>query len=806
MGRRVGILIGLAGIVSSFVPGIANAADRTPEPLVERVRTALHRGEEFLRGKERNQGNWENANGLNVVANGKTGGTTCLAVLALLNCGVRPDDPVVQRGLEWLRKLELHDTYVVGLQTMVFADVGDPRDLPRIQRNVDWLIKARVFHDDTLLGWGYGADYTSTDYSNSQYALLGLYAGKQAGATIDQTVWDSIFRFYVDTQIGAKFNRPRDEWGGWIYSFQYGGFPPTLTMTIAGLCGVAIAGQELNAGRHKLNPDGSDPQCGIYPENDPIRKALEWLGEGEAPAGNRFRFQVPGHTFYNIYGIERAGRLTGRRFLAGHDWYREGCELLVGMQHDDGSWFQAGNVDSAMAVSTSFALLFLSKGRTPILISKFAHDPNDDWNNKHHDARHLAEFASKELFKRQPLAWQVYDSRSLPSLNRVQLREEIGTLLQSPILYMNGHEAPRLTPIQKQILRGYLDEGGFLMAEACCGRPEFAAGFRDLMKDLFPDTPLARLRPDHPIWTAHFAVNPGFVPLEGIEQGCKTIVVFSPKPLAGYWEIGDKKVSGTFSAPETVPDTFLQAFRLAGNIIAYATGMEMPKPRLTKPEVLDDREDRQVPRGFLKVAQLKHEGDWEPAPRAMTNLMQFMRTEYKLDVALQKDDLPIGSPDIYQYKFLYMHGRKAFEVSADQLENLRANLKTGALLLADACCGKPEFDRAFRTFAKQLFPDAKLEQIPPDDPLFGADINGRPITVVRLRKERSDGNGAEAEFHDGRPTQLEGIKVNGRWAVIYSRYDIGCALEKHASSDCKGYDHESALHLGAAAVLYSLKK
>ena len=49
---------------------------------------------------------------------------------------------------------------------------------------------------------------------------------------------------------------------------------------------------------------------------------------------------------------------------------------------------------------------------------------------------------------------------------------------------------------------------------------------------------------------------------------------------------------------------------------------------------------------------------------------------------------------------------------------------------------------------------------------------------------------------------LEGVKIGGRWAVIYSKYDIGCALEKHQSADCLGYTHESALCLGRAAVLY----
>ena len=63
----------------------------------------------------------------------------------------------------------------------------------------------------------------------------------------------------------------------------------------------------------------------------------------------------------------------------------------------------------------------------------------------------------------------------------------------------------------------------------------------------------------------------------------------------------------------------------------------------------------------------------------------------------------------------------------------------------------------------------------------------------------------KAEFRNMAPA-LEGIKINGRWAVIYSRYDIGCALEKHQSTDCLGHDHDSAIKLGSAAVLYALKR
>jgi hypothetical protein len=52
--------------------------------------------------------------------------------------------------------------------------------------------------------------------------------------------------------------------------------------------------------------------------------------------------------------------------------------------------------------------------------------------------------------------------------------------------------------------------------------------------------------------------------------------------------------------------------------------------------------------------------------------------------------------------------------------------------------------------------------------------------------------------------ELEGIKVGDRYAVIFSRYDISCALEKHESIECPGYTREDAARLGLNVVLYAL--
>ena len=118
-----------------------------------------------------------------------------------------------------------------------------------------------------------------------------------------------------------------------------------------------------------------------------------------------------------------------------------------------------------------------------------------------------------------------------------------------------------------------------------------------------------------------------------------------------------------------------------------------------------------------------------------------------------------------------MHGKGKFTTDEGEMPNMKAHLDSGATLLADACCGAEAFDAAFREFAKKLYPDQKLEVIPADDLLYSEKLNGRAITKLRCRTEKAD-KSPEATFKDV-PPMLEGIKVDGRWAVIYSRYDIG---------------------------------
>jgi hypothetical protein len=146
-------------------------------------------------------------------------------------------------------------------------------------------------------------------------------------------------------------------------------------------------------------------------------------------------------------------------------------------------------------------------------------------------------------------------------------------LLGAPILFFNGHKAPEFSPVERKTLRDYLDQGGFLFAEACCAARDFDQGFRRLMEQVFPEdgSPLRPLPESHPIWRARNLLPPAIHPLWGIRRGARTLVVYSPEDLSCYWN----QIKHSPSNPAVI-----RAIKIGQNVIDYATEREVPPDKL----------------------------------------------------------------------------------------------------------------------------------------------------------------------------------------------------------------------------------
>ena len=257
-------------------------------------------------------------------------------------------------------------------------------------------------------------------------------------------------------------------------------------MTCAGISSLIIIQENLADIGAEFAGDRANC-CGNDPQMEPVEKAIAWLARHFSVMANPMGYQRGNRNqLYYLYGMERTGRLAGRRFFGPHDWYRDGAKQLISQQNRrDGYWRTGGHGEDNERIGTSFALLFLSKGKRPVAIGKYKYGEEQNWD-LHPKGVHYLTRRLEEQWK-QKLNWQTVASD----------QATVDDLLEAPVLFISGQQQLPLSPAQKENLKKYLDNGGFLFAEACqgegCDGGEFDRAFRTLMTELFPDSELAPL-------------------------------------------------------------------------------------------------------------------------------------------------------------------------------------------------------------------------------------------------------------------------------------------------------------------------
>jgi RNA polymerase sigma factor (sigma-70 family) len=518
----------------------------------EQAARAMRDGVQFLKGLQRDSGSWDE-----VEQETRTGATS-LVTLALLAAGEKPDSPTVEKALAYLRAFgpgDLRSTYAISLQTQVFAAARPERDRALIAANVDWLERAQIKPGDlesTPGAWTYSIAVQPGrlgDNSNSQFALLGLFAASEAGVPVSPSVWESAHAYWARTQKAD---------GSWAYTRNSA--ISTASMTCAGVSSLIISGIRRAEGEETLT-DNVIQNCGRVARDRNLQAGIYWLTshfrvDQNFGGGEQWRL-------YYFDGLERAGRLAGIRFFGQHDWYRSGALELVLEQNKPGGFWQGALFEQNKVLATSFALLFLANGRTPVLINKLRHSSADDWDNDPNDVRNIVSAVARDW--KHPLTWQTVDAQ----------QATVPDLLEAPILFINGHRAPEFTIAQQQHLREYAERGGVILAEACCGSADFDTGFRKLIRAMFPAKAdeLRPLREDHPIWRAKHRLSSEIRPLFGVHRGGRTLVIYSAKDLSCYWNQSLRSPSNPAVAT---------AVKIGQNIIDHVTQRTLPPDKLSE--------------------------------------------------------------------------------------------------------------------------------------------------------------------------------------------------------------------------------
>ena len=381
-------------VTSSLVGGVdAQGVDDRPErrvadaELQRELNTAISAGVDYLKGAQNEDGSWTYQRAAEAVGRQRqagegadddyTGGLTALALYALAASGVPASDPAIARGVEWteenLRPFSTEGTvgtYSASLLILALTRIDAKEHRRRIHKLATRLVSGQLPNGM----WTYLLSRKTTaspaagggrrqgspamgDNSNSQFAVLGLWAAKVLTRfPVPQKTW---------TRVRKLYERAQHEDGRWAYTeattaqgarvMRPGMTAVRPTMTAAGLVSYVCATAALRGGAKGLAK---------AQEEEVAKRGLKAFRDG-AGGWNYL-------DYYLVYSIERVGTMLG---VPAAEWYEEGATMLVDQQRRDGRWSarsgrqgrgrrEAGGSrhgDQANAYETSLALLFLSR-------------------------------------------------------------------------------------------------------------------------------------------------------------------------------------------------------------------------------------------------------------------------------------------------------------------------------------------------------------------------------------------------------------------------------------------------------------
>ena len=690
-----------------------------------------------------------------------------MAMVVLAYAGEDPmKNPKMKEALKVLLELDLTHTYTLGFRVIALAELCRRAD----DRNFKSTLRKVIEHDVEQLiaiqrkdngGWSYDqrSGAWSWDFSNTQLAVLALGEAVKVGVEVPAEPFQKVLQLYLQEQLDD---------GGWNYgnkSINWGKIPAYGSMTAAATASLFIIRDVLNPGQGCPCRSGQSGGRRDKAIQKSITGGVNWLGQYFTPKENARG--GPMRPYYWLYAAERVGMHTGFKYFGEHDWYQEGAKRILETGRSN-AW---GTFDK-----TSFALLFLIKGRGPILMNKLMYD--GPWDLHPYDAANLADYVTG--IKEQRFNWQV-----------IHLGIPVEEMHDAPILYITAEEAIAFTDADKKKLREFTDTGGTLMLEASCGNKAADAFWRTLCREVWPEWELTFISPEHPIWTADLELGGRTLPpLHGISDGLRTFVFYSALDISCQWH------TKAIARNENV-------FQLGTNLYAYATDRARIRTRFHRPRPgvgpkYAEQKPAPAASGDLKIARLKLGSGWQLNERYHPWAMLAADLKEVGGPALA-EVAPVDGPEQARgaADALYLCGRGEMTPADTTLAALKAYLSQGGFLIAEAALGDAAYDRSFRDMAQKM--GLSFVECDPEHPLLSGDFGaaGRGYAIGKVEFTHAL---RERQIGASRPTLIE-LRLGDRVVGVYSPVDMMFAQTGCAAFGSRGYSAPDARALAVNVAL-----
>ena len=748
-------------------PAAPPKAKPKPKPIKfshDAVMKAIDRGVEALWKRRNKDGVWT-AYGNSKKGNYYPTGPTSIAAYALLESGVSPMDSRMEKILDWLEANNDKMTYSMGFRANAWK-IANQKTGGKYKKQI---IKDRKLFLKSIYNgrYGYRTDGKKRkgyDNSTSQYGVLGIWAIKQAGMEIPRTYWQQVLAHWVRDQgkdggwayyrsihpYGTKLNKDKKKQPRWQST-------STAAMSTAGLASLFICMDNILA----MNPN---KRRGGIIDYKPIKRGLNWFDKN-FPKTMKTK---PSRIYYYLYGVERIGLASGYKYFGKSNWYKAGATVILNAQRKDGNW-------GGRAYQTAYALLFLLRGKYPVVFNKLEY--KGDWNNNSRDMASLTRWMGNTFEK--TFSWQI-----------IHLRVPVSEMHDAPFLYINGSEEPEFTDKELAKLRTFVYQGGTIFCVSAHKTSKFCTKMREIYGKLFPRYELTKCEKDHPIYSAYFNTK-GTPELYIMSNGIRPLVIHCDNNLSRIWQTG-------FGGPKK------KNFEFGVNMTRYVVGrFENLRPRGVShwPAAKKVR-----PTKTLRAARLKFSGNNNPEPLAYQRFATLMAQKHNTRIVFAKpktpvpatktnrvvggvvggDMIPISELPGSKSQVALMEGTASFSLSQKDIDILKKWVNGGGTLVCNAVGGSKTFAKAAKKLLAQMYEDNQLVELPVDSKIYTLkDLN---IGKVKYRASQKRVDSRQ------RPS-LMAIMLKNRPAIILSQDDITAGLVGYPSGLVNGYKPEDAFDI-----------
>jgi len=251
----------------------------------------------------------------------------------------------------------------------------------------------------------------------------------------------------------------------------------------------------------------------------------------------------------------------------------------------------------------------------------------------------------------------------------------------------------------------------------------------------------------------------------------------------------------SFSAPQSKPElrrlarTALLAFLsfwCTSDLFAGAGASPERKQEELEAAVAAAANAPQADLTRLQCANLVYAGNKSSVCFA-DKFLSDVASDTNLNVGRNFIPVRLESDNLFDFPFAVWSGEGSFSLTKKDRENLRKYLLNGGFILSSPGCSDPAWDSAVRKELKVIFPEYSLKKIPMSHPIF---------SIVHKIPRLTDKHGGESF--------VEGMEINGRLVMVYSKDGLNDVGNAHGCCCCGGNMINESVLVNVNVFTYAL--